>query len=76
MLDTYKRHARDLCTAKVGTTQGIPVRGSRAFFLLELVGVYHERDGVIVVDVVLRVGKAFERLFGFFEAVLADEVPG
>jgi hypothetical protein len=37
--------------------------------------VYHQGDGVVVVDVVLGLREALERLFGVFESILADEEP-
>jgi hypothetical protein len=71
----HERHACDFRTAKIGPTQSVPVCGSRTFFSLEFVGVDHECNGIVIVDVMLGLGEALERLFGFFEAILADEVP-
>jgi hypothetical protein len=72
----HERHACDFGTAEVGSSQSVPVRGSRTFFSLEFVGVDHEGNDIVIVDVMLGLGEAFERLFGFFEAILANEKPG
>jgi hypothetical protein len=37
--------------------------------------VNHESNDIVIVDVMLGLGEALERLFGFFEAVLTNEVP-
>jgi hypothetical protein len=72
----HESHARDFGTAEVGSSQSVPVRGSRPFFSLEFVGVDHEGNNIVIVDVMLGLGEALERLSGFFEAILANEKPG
>jgi hypothetical protein len=71
----HERHACNFRPTKIGPTQSIPVRGTRAFLLLELVGVDHERNDIVVVDVVLGLREALQGLLGFFEAILANEEP-
>lgn len=71
----HERHARDFCTAEVGPTQSVPVRGACTFFFFELVSVDHEGNNVVIVDIVLGFRKALQRLLCFFEAILANEIP-
>jgi hypothetical protein len=71
----HERHACDFRTAKIGPAQSVPVCGSRTFFSLEFVGVDHECNDIVIVDVMIGLGEALQRLLGFFEAILANEVP-
>jgi hypothetical protein len=71
----HERHACDLGTAEIRPTQSVPVSGTSTFFSLELVGMDHEGNGIVIVDVMLGFREALKRLLGFFEAILANEVP-
>jgi len=68
----HERHARDLGATKIGSTQSVPVRCSSALLFLKFVCVDHKGNGIVVVDVVLGIGETLQRLFGFFEAILAN----
>ncbi|KAI6760868.1 hypothetical protein HG530_009728 [Fusarium avenaceum] len=57
----------DLSTAKIAAAETVPVRGAGSLLDLKLVGVDHEGDGIVVIDVVLRVGKSLEGFLCFLK---------
>jgi hypothetical protein len=54
----HERHAGDLSATKIGPAESVPVRGAGTLLLLQLVGVDHQGDCIVVVDVVLWVGES------------------